>query len=181
MADGLSGFPVFLGVALYLWLHSMPIFYVVAIILWWSKKGFSEAEMVFIIIMVILPNIPLWGHGGSQSYFYWAVVSFSSFCMAAIMVLRRNSFVGLPLHFFGTVSNGLVLIVNGLRMPVAIDMVQPIRSATHVPMNAFTSLNFLGDWIPFPGVIGFFSPGDLFMALGAFIAFIEALRIKRGA
>jgi len=185
MTDFLAGFQAYIGLAFVLWLDDVTGFllYAASLSIWFFKRLFSLTDMMFFAAMYILAGIPLLWYGNSRSYSYRVLTVAAFLFVAVVAALRKNSFVGLPFHFLGVFSNALVLIVNGLKMPSSLEIVDGmVLSETHIFMSAATSLNYLGDWISFPGsrFVGLFSPGDLLMAFGTSVAFIEALLKKRG-
>ncbi|MBI2640068.1 MAG: DUF5317 family protein [Candidatus Sungbacteria bacterium] len=186
MVDSLADFQVWLGVAFSLWMNgiTLSLLYTISISIRYLKGFFSLTDIIFFAAMLALVSIPYRWYGNSRNYPYWFFLIAFSLGVFVVGILRKNSFVGFPLHFLGVLSNGLVMMVNGFKMPVALEIVDGmVLSETHIFMSAATSLNYLGDWIPYPGprFVGLFSPGDLLMSLGASVAFIEALAKKRGA
>lgn len=96
---------------------------------------------------------------------------------------------GLWLAVLGLASNALVVIVNAGHMPVrpGIGTLSELAQRGHVGQYVVagpeTRLNWLGDWIALPGVLGrvfpqAYSPGDLLLAAGLVLACF--LAVKRG-
>lgn len=78
----------------------------------------------------------------------------------------RIHVAGFSVLLIGTLSNVLVLIANGARMPATLKelgIYQQYYEHT-VQMSEDTRLNFLGDWISIDGKL--LSPGDVIITLG---------------
>ncbi len=110
--------------------------------------------------------------------------------LAAIVAWTAWHFDRLPgvwLVTAGSLSNLVVILANGARMPVAASLVAlvPQRSLAdellrhghlgqYVLMSGSTHLNFLGDWISVTPFTEAFSPGDLLIALGLALVVLVA-------
>jgi hypothetical protein len=90
----------------------------------------------------------------------------------------------------GASLNLVVVIANGARMPVAVDLAGHLATRGHigqyVVMGSGTNLGWLGDWIGVPGPLGgAYSPGDVVIAIGiavvVFFATRQAAATKLGA
>src|SRR4029079_8956551 len=113
-----------------------------------------------------------------------------SYGLLLFTLWHNRTYPGLALAFVGIALNGLVIMVNGGRMPVWMDayalagLTGPLNSVLHVPLyevNAefFLRLGPLADVIPLPipPLQNVASIGDLFLSAGlAFFLFATLLR-----
>ena len=102
---------------------------------------------------------------------FFSIFVFLVFYMANAK--RFNSFLGSFLLLTGALSNLIVYVANGLRMPALLkEMGITIQYYKHaIQMSEETNLNFLGDWIRL-GDNNYSSPGDILMTLGWLIIMI---------
>jgi MFS transporter, DHA3 family, macrolide efflux protein len=113
-----------------------------------------------------------------------------SYALLLFTLWHNRSYPGLALAFVGIALNGLVIMVNGGRMPVWMDayafagLTGPLNSVLHIPLyevNAefFLRLGPLADVIPLPipPLQNVASIGDLFLSAGlGFFLFATLLR-----
>jgi MFS family permease len=113
-----------------------------------------------------------------------------SYGLLLFTLWHNRTYPGLALAFVGIALNGLVIMVNGGRMPVWMDayafagLTGPLNSVLHIPLyevNAefFLRLGPLADVIPLPipPLQNVASIGDLFLSAGlAFFLFATLLR-----
>jgi hypothetical protein len=115
---------------------------------------------------------PLSGVDGVQ-YLYVAALA----TLVAWMAWHATRLRGAWIVAIGAALNLLVVIVNGARMPVAMELAGRLVERGHigqyVVMASGTNLGWLGDWIGVPGPLGgAYSPGDVVIAIGiAAVAF----------
>jgi hypothetical protein len=97
---------------------------------------------------------------------------------------------GVWLVTIGVTLNLIVVLANGGHMPVAPSLagslVQRGTIGQYTLMGPGTNLNWLGDWISWPGPMGAvfgeaYSPGDLFVAVGVAVVVIFATRHRASA
>lgn len=112
--------------------------------------------------------------------------------LIAWTVWHRDELPGVLLVSAGMTMNLIVVLANGAHMPVvaAAAYLGPpqLRAqgtwAEYTIMNAGTHLNWLGDWILFPGLIGrvapqAYSPGDIVSLVGLTAVLFLATRPRR--
>ncbi len=118
-----------------------------------------------------------------------AVYVISLFVLIAWTVWHRNELPGIGLVAVGMSMNAIATLANGGRMPVAPAAAylgppvlrQQGRWAEYTLMGPGTRLDWLGDWILFPGPIGHlfpqaYSPGDMLSTVGLTIVLFVATR-----
>ena len=132
--------------------------------------GFAIASLVLDPVLHAVPDIGLWPKGLLTSACYLCVVLFA--------VVNRRAKVGAALLGTGTVLNYAVRAANAFRMPVsakALEVYAGIsaqevlaRRADYCIADGSTRLYRLGDilYLPVPGIGGFASVGDIFIAAG---------------
>lgn len=79
---------------------------------------------------------------------------------------------GFIFYGLGGLSNAIVSLANGGRMPVK-DCFEITKF--HQPLTSATHLRFLGDWILSPGGFFMYSPGDILLDIGIIIFFFHML------
>ncbi|HEY3334505.1 MAG TPA: MFS transporter [Candidatus Limnocylindrales bacterium] len=119
----------------------------------------------------------------------------ASYGLLLFTLWHNRTYPGLALAFVGIASNGLVILVNGGRMPVWMDayrmsgLTGDLGSVLHIPLETvnvefFLRLGPLSDVIPLPlpPVQNVASIGDLFLTAGlAFFLFATLMRTSADA
>jgi hypothetical protein len=105
--------------------------------------------------------------------------------VGAWMVWNFYRVPGLWLGAIGTTLNLAVIAANGGRMPVAPEFAGPFlvqrgNLGQYTLMGLDTHLNWLADWIVFPGQVrlGVYSPGDLVIAVGTAVVIVLVMRSR---
>lgn len=106
----------------------------------------------------------------------------------AFLVMNREYLLGAVLAMAGTICNYLVIAANGFKMPISeyalsyypgltAEAVLEKRSDYFVAVGGEAKMLILGDviCIPIPGIGGFLSVGDVFLALGLMVMIISAM------
>lgn len=75
-------------------------------------------------------------------------------------MLMASSFT----YLAGTLLNGVVVVANGLQMPVVGIFKATPGDYAHIPATSHTTFNWLGDWIQ--SSVGIASPGDMLVWAG---------------
>lgn len=160
------------------------------IVIGWLFGGrlsrFESAELKWLpiplaalLLQGLLPFLP----GGSGA----PVVG--SYALLLIFLWRNRHLKKTALFAaFGSISNALVILANGFRMPVsthALDVLTPAGisklASGSIPMytlaNEQTRFLFLGDvfYLPLPILGGFASIGDILLSLGLFFCILKIM------
>ncbi|HHV29740.1 MAG TPA: DUF5317 domain-containing protein [Clostridium sp.] len=120
---------------------------------------------------------------------YSFIIQALVFALLLVCLWSNREYVGLWFIGLGAFMNGLVMLINGGRMPVSLEAMQKagIKEVTdmilsgadnkHAVISSTTKLKFLADVIYLPGFIGrgmgVVSIGDLVVALGLFLFIYE--------
>jgi len=146
-----------------------------------SLKWLWIVFVPFIVSLLIkyYPEIPLLFKAG--------VTTVSYLCVLIFVFANRKYLVPSIILGLGTLSNYLVIAVNGFRMPISVKALSIYPSMTaeavlsqradYFVATDGARLLFLGDVIYFPVKIfeGFLSIGDVFLALGMFILIVQVM------
>lgn len=118
------------------------------------------------------------------------VLMIASYLALLYCLASNQQYQSLRLLSLGVALNFLVIVVNGGRMPVDVELARrigvsgltPVVEGTagkHVAMSDATPFGFLGDMIPVPGPMPrLMSTGDIFILLGVFLL-VQDLMGKR--
>ncbi|MFR8003600.1 MAG: DUF5317 domain-containing protein [Hydrogeniiclostridium sp.] len=103
-----------------------------------------------------------------------------SYSMLAIFFIGNYRIPSLWVMALGLFLNGLVIALNGWRMPVPEEMVSvmtEMQKLRYTPLGNGTRLPFLGDvlFIPVPLLRGYASLGDLFLGGGIIWLFLSGM------
>lgn len=113
-----------------------------------------------------------------------AAITFSYICIFVFLILNRKYLISAILLGLGSLSNFLVIVFNGFRMPVSDKVLSVYSGITAQAVTAKRAdyfvasdgarLIFLGDmiYIPIPILKGFLSAGDIFISIGMFLLII---------
>ncbi|MFZ5986490.1 MAG: DUF5317 domain-containing protein, partial [Bacillota bacterium] len=120
---------------------------------------------------------------------YSLVIQGIVFILLFICLWFNRRYIGLWVTGVGASLNALVMVLNGGRMPVSLEIMKNAglmeaanilstgADSRHVVMSGSTRLGFLADIIYLPGFLGMGMPvvsiGDLIIALGIFILTLE--------
>jgi hypothetical protein len=130
----------------------------------------------------IIPDISFWLKAG--------VITFSYICIFVFIIANRKYVAPSITLSLGSLSNFIVIAVNGFRMPVS---VRALSLYSHITAKAVATqradyfvatdgaeLIFLGDMvhIPIPVLEGFISVGDILISIGMFLLIIFAMTDK---
>lgn len=118
------------------------------------------------------------------------IVNSAVFGFVFLLVWANRRYIGLWFIGLGALSNALVMVFNGGRMPVDIsllgdkaylaeyvDLIVKGADNKHVVINVATKLPFLADVICIPGFLGLGMPlisiGDIIVAVGLFVLCLQ--------
>jgi hypothetical protein len=122
---------------------------------------------LIVVVLVVRIAIGFSPVGTIDALRYVYILTIVGFLVWALMQFR--ALPGIWIAVIGAAMNLLVMLANGGHMPVS-----PVSGFTpahagglYIVGDSTTSLNWLGDWIGIPGILGgAASPGDFLIALG---------------
>ena len=130
----------------------------------------------------IMPDMTFWLKA--------VVITFSYLCILTFIIANRKYLAPSILLGLGSLSNFLVIAVNGFRMPISVKAFSVYSNITAQALTAqradyFIASNgagliLLGDmiYIPIPVLKGFLSVGDILISIGMFLLIILVMMDK---
>ncbi|MDP4181819.1 MAG: DUF5317 domain-containing protein [Bacillota bacterium] len=153
---------------------------------------FEKIWLVLIAVCIQYSMNVLSSKGIIDAAKYGIIAQGAAFCILIIALWFNRKYLGVLVLGIGCLSNALVMMLNGGRMPVShqalldlgdlrsLELLSKGLDGKHILVSEVTKLTFLADVISMPPVLGWLMPivsvGDLIAAAGVFL--IAYLSVK---